>query len=209
MISLERVGDLSAGFQLITRGMLTSLLLTVDLNVVAEVLSGQTPLHKSNGPSSSAMGGGRSSGYLVRAPSSATLSTSKSPSMSGNGSLLNSVRSPRSLTSAPASAGLLSTSPASTNPLAIILLASDGSTTADFVAPNASAHSEWLDGLNLLLPDGQGAISTKETADLVQILTDVGIKIKLLDLSGERLEIPAALPVPMVPPPTVPFHYAE
>ena len=129
--------------------------------------------------------------------------------MSGNGSLLNSVRSPRSITSAPVSAGALSSSPASTNPLAIILLSSDGGTAAEFVAPSGSAHSEWLDGLNFLLPDGQGAISTKETADFVQILTDVGVKIKLLDLSGERLEIPAALPVPMVPPPTVPFHYAE
>jgi engulfment/cell motility protein 1 len=68
-------------------------------------------------------------------------------------------------------------------------------------------YTEWLDGLNLLLPGG--FIATKETADLVQALTDVGVKIRLLDLTGERLEIPTVIPTPIVPPPSVPFYYSE
>jgi engulfment/cell motility protein 1 len=90
--------------------------------------------------------------------------------------------------------------------LSILLLRQD-TTVAELVAPDSTVFSEWLDGLNLLVPDGY--ISTKETADYVQILTDIGVKIKLLDLSGERLEIPSTLPLPIVPPASVPFHYAE
>lgn len=88
-----------------------------------------------------------------------------------------------------------------------ISLISQDSTIAEFIAPDQTTYTEWLDGLNLLLPDG--FISTKETADFIQVLTDVGVKIKLLDLTGERLDIPAALPTPIVPPPSVPFYYAE
>lgn len=40
----------------------------------------------------------------------------------------------------------------------------------------------------MLKPNGY--ISTKETADLVQALTDIGVKIKLLDLTGEQVQIP-------------------
>lgn len=93
-----------------------------------------------------------------------------------------------------------------TSALSILLLRQD-TPVAELIAPETVLFSEWLDGLNLLMPDGY--ISTKETADYVQILTDIGVKIKLLDLSGERLEIPSALPMPIVPPASVPFHYAE
>lgn len=90
--------------------------------------------------------------------------------------------------------------------MTIVLLRQD-TTVAELIAPDATVFSEWLDGLNFLMPDG--FISTTDTADYVQILTDIGVKIKLLDLSGERLEIPSALPIPVVPPAHVPFHYAE
>lgn len=78
---------------------------------------------------------------------------------------------------------------------------------AEMVAPDQTVYTEWLDGLNLLLPGG--FIATKETADIVQTLTDIGVKIRLLDLTGERLEIPTVIPTPIVPPSTVPFYYAE
>lgn len=62
---------------------------------------------------------------------------------------------------------------------------------AELTAPDADTYSEWLDGLNLLRPDGY--ISTKETANLVHTLTQIGTQVKLLDLSGERVEIPRSV----------------
>ncbi|KAG9094576.1 hypothetical protein FRC06_010676, partial [Ceratobasidium sp. 370] len=64
---------------------------------------------------------------------------------------------------------------------------------ADQVAENASRFSDWTDGLNMLRKDG-GHVATTETAEFVQALTEIGLKIKLLDLSGEKAEIPAHLP---------------
>lgn len=88
-----------------------------------------------------------------------------------------------------------------------MILLNNDAVLADMVAPDASTLSEWIDGLNLLLPDG--FIATKETAEYVQTLTDIGVKVRLLDLTGEKLEIPTALPVPIVPPASVPFFYAD
>lgn len=95
---------------------------------------------------------------------------------------------------------------ASTNPLTITLVSHDP-VIAEFIAPDQATFAEWVDGLNLLMPDG--FIATKDTADYIQILTDIGVKVKMLDLTGEKLEIPAALPIPIVPPASVPFFYAE
>lgn len=92
------------------------------------------------------------------------------------------------------------------NPNSITLISQD-SIIAEIIALDQTSYTEWLDGLNLLLPGG--FIATKETADIVQTLTDIGVKIRLLDLTGERLEIPTVIPTPIVPPPTVPFYYAE
>jgi len=71
----------------------------------------------------------------------------------------------------------------STN-LTFSLLRSSEISLADFVALNASQFSEWTDGLSMLRSEG-GLVSTKETADYIQILTDIGVKVKLLDLTGE------------------------
>lgn len=51
---------------------------------------------------------------------------------------------------------------------------------AELIAPDQATFSEWMDGLSLLRPGGY--ISTRETADLIQILTEIGVKVKLLDL---------------------------
>jgi hypothetical protein len=75
----------------------------------------------------------------------------------------------------------------------------------------SEAHStEWVDGLSLLRPEGY--VSTPETSDIIHALTDIQVKVKLLDLrsvflslflvpyfvgaidtscSGERVEIPS------------------
>lgn len=78
---------------------------------------------------------------------------------------------------------------------------------AEMIAFDQTSYAEWLDGLNLLMPGG--FIATKETAELVQTLTEIGIKIRLLDLTGERLEIPTVIPTPIVPPLAVPFYYSD
>jgi len=50
-----------------------------------------------------------------------------------------------------------------------------------------------------LLPSVEGTMSTQETAELVYSLTQIGTMIKLLDLTGERVEVPNQLSVPPVP----------
>ncbi|CAE6447089.1 unnamed protein product [Rhizoctonia solani] len=77
---------------------------------------------------------------------------------------------------------------------------------ADQVAENPSRFSDWTDGLNMLRKDG-GHVATTETAEFVQALTEIGLKIKLLDLSGEKAEIPSHLP-PGIPPSDTNFFFA-
>ncbi|GAA5950878.1 hypothetical protein JCM21900_000360 [Sporobolomyces salmonicolor] len=90
-------------------------------------------------------------------------------------------------------------------PLSFALQSADG-TLAELVAPDQSTYSEWVDGLSLLRADG--SIITTDTADYIQTLTDVGVKIKLLDLSGEKVEIPTNLRVDSVPRSTD-FFYSD
>lgn len=64
-----------------------------------------------------------------------------------------------------------------------------GHTLAVLNPSTPEVHAEWLDGLNLLRGDG-AMVATKESAELVFALTQIGTQIKLLDLSGERVEVP-------------------
>ena len=126
--------------------------------------------------------GGQNSGKHRRSGSGVT-----SPSMS-NGS----VRSPRL--------------EQDTNATLSISIVHDNNASVELIAPDASTHCEWVDGLNLLT---EGFIVTQTSADFVQTLTDIGVKLRLLDITGERLEIPSSLPIPPVPPPEIPFYYAD
>jgi len=81
-------------------------------------------------------------------------------------------------------------------PLSFTLLSSE-TVLADLIAPDPHTFSEWIDGLALLKKDGN--IVTKETAELVVTLCELGIKMKLLDLSGEKVEIPGMINVGTVP----------
>jgi hypothetical protein len=74
-------------------------------------------------------------------------------------------------------------------------------------ALNASQLSEWTDGLNMLRDEG-GVVSTRETADLINMLTEIGIKVKMLDLTGEQIELPATVQAPPLPS-TTEFFFAE
>jgi engulfment/cell motility protein 1 len=82
-------------------------------------------------------------------------------------------------------------SPLVASPLSFSLLTPEGS-LADAIAPDASRWADWTDGLNMLRRDS-GHVASKETADFIQALTEIGLKIKLLDLSGDKVEIPSGL----------------
>ncbi len=103
------------------------------------------------------------------------------------------------------------TSPTGPSPLSFSLLSVHEGSLADQIAPDQSRWADWTDGLNMLRRDG-GHVASQETAGFVQALTEIGLKIKLLgtfrlscvlsadglngiviDLSGEKVEIPSGL----------------
>jgi engulfment/cell motility protein 1 len=76
----------------------------------------------------------------------------------------------------------------STASLTFSLLRSSEVSLADLLALNQGQLSEWIDGLSML--QGSGSIvTTKETSDYIQMLTDIGVKVKLLDLTGEAVSV--------------------
>lgn len=102
------------------------------------------------------------------------------------------------------------------------LLRSNGVSLADLTAVSSTQYSEWIDGLGMLLkgsgvdPEAmkEGAdssangINTQETADFIRALTEVGLNIKLLDLTGEKVEIPDTVPPPSLPT-SLDFFFAD
>ncbi|KAF9482537.1 hypothetical protein BDN70DRAFT_874883 [Pholiota conissans] len=93
------------------------------------------------------------------------------------------------------------------SPLSFSLLSTHEGSLADLIAPDSSRWADWTDGLNMLRRDG-GHVSSKETAGFVQALTEIGLKIKLLDLSGEMVEIPSGL-VAGPPPTNTDFFFSD
>lgn len=78
---------------------------------------------------------------------------------------------------------------------------------AEQIALDHSTWADWTDGLNMLRKDG-GHVATQETAAFVNALTEIGLKVKLLSLSGEKVDIPSSLD-PGLPPPTCDFFFAD
>ena len=76
-------------------------------------------------------------------------------------------------------------SPLVASPLSFSLLTPEGS-LADAIAPDASRWADWTDGLNMLRRDS-GHVASKETADFIQALTEIGLKIKLLGVCDVHL----------------------
>jgi engulfment/cell motility protein 1 len=69
---------------------------------------------------------------------------------------------------------------------------------AEFHCENAPQAAEWKDGFSMLLDK---RFTSKETAELFHTLTEVGVKVKLLQIAGDRVEIPhGVVEVPPVPP---------
>lgn len=81
--------------------------------------------------------------------------------------------------------------------LSFALVGENGAALAEFVCSSSAQASEWRDGFSLLLDKG---ISSKETAEYLHSLTEIGVKVKLLQIAGDRVEVPHGhLEPPSVP----------
>ncbi|GAA5998566.1 uncharacterized protein JCM10292_002788 [Rhodotorula paludigena] len=162
----------------------------IDLNSITDVIA--SGVHTLQRPRLSQVAG------LNRVPSSASGATAAAAHASRLSFLSKDSGLP----------GFRSATPPSSSPqsLTFTLVTSDGP-LVELTAPSSATYSEWVDGLSLLRPE-EGSISTRDTADYIQALTDVGVKVKLLDLSGERVEILPALEVDQVPASTN-FFYSD
>lgn len=76
----------------------------------------------------------------------------------------------------------------------------------DFICDSVVKYSEWIDGLNMFLDKN---ISSKSTAKYIQQLTDINVKLCLLELGSERIEIPVIPPEISPLPTNYQFYYEE
>jgi engulfment/cell motility protein 1 len=68
---------------------------------------------------------------------------------------------------------------------------------AEFICATSEQASEWKDGFSMLMDKG---ITSKETAEYLHSLTEIGVKVKLLQIAGDRVEVPhGSLEVPPIP----------
>ncbi|CAO3596362.1 unnamed protein product [Absidia cylindrospora] len=68
---------------------------------------------------------------------------------------------------------------------------------AEFICATSEQASEWKDGFSMLMDKG---ITSKETAEYLHSLTEIGVKVKLLQIAGDRVEVPhGSLEVPPMP----------
>lgn len=93
------------------------------------------------------------------------------------------------------------------SPLSFSLLSANGESLADQLANDQSRWADWTDGLNMLRRDS-GHVTSEETAGYIKALTEIGLKIKLLDLSGEKVDIPSGL-VGGPPPTNTDFFFSD
>ncbi|KAG6331407.1 hypothetical protein ID866_7685 [Astraeus odoratus] len=93
------------------------------------------------------------------------------------------------------------------SPLSFSLLSAGGESLADQIAADQIRWADWTDGLNMLRRDS-GHVTSDETAGYIKALTEIGLKIKLLDLSGEKVDIPSGL-VAGPPPTNTDFFFSD
>ncbi|PCH36212.1 hypothetical protein WOLCODRAFT_140255 [Wolfiporia cocos MD-104 SS10] len=98
-------------------------------------------------------------------------------------------------------------SPVAASPLSFSLLTASSTSLADLIASDQARWADWTDGLNMLRKDG-GHAASPETENFVQALTEIGLKIKLLDLTGEKVDIPSGL-VTGHPPTNCDFFFSD
>ncbi|KAI8137265.1 ELMO/CED-12 family-domain-containing protein [Fennellomyces sp. T-0311] len=81
--------------------------------------------------------------------------------------------------------------------LSFALFSNDNLALAEFICSSSAQASEWKDGFSMLLDKG---ITSKDTAEYLHSLTEIGVKVKLLQIAGDRIEVPHGhIDVPPVP----------
>ncbi|KAI9275674.1 ELMO/CED-12 family-domain-containing protein [Phascolomyces articulosus] len=84
-----------------------------------------------------------------------------------------------------------------TTSLSFALFADHNLPLAEFICSSSAQASEWKDGFSMLLDKG---ITSKDTAEYLHSLTEIGVKVKLLQIAGDRIEVPHGhIDVPPVP----------
>ncbi|KAK9708298.1 hypothetical protein K7432_009716 [Basidiobolus ranarum] len=82
-------------------------------------------------------------------------------------------------------------------------------TLTEYYTPVETQFSEWTDGFNMFFDKN---IANKDTAELVQSLTEIELKVHLLDISAEQIELPTYCEVPELPSNTLSnfnFYYLD
>lgn len=89
-----------------------------------------------------------------------------------------------------------SSTPASPSTLTFSLSANDG-TIVELTAIDKTTFSSFIDGLRFLRSDS--STFTEETMGYIESLTDIAVKVKLLDCTGEKFEIAKEVKISPVP----------
>ena len=63
----------------------------------------------------------------------------------------------------------------------------------DVDAVHSAQLAEWTDGLRVLR--GEGGMAMKESASAIQMLTELSLKVRLLDITGDGIEVPEKVAV--------------
>lgn len=80
-----------------------------------------------------------------------------------------------------------SRSPNIVSKLSLSLMAGNELSMLDLDAVHAAQYAEWTDGVRTVR---EAAMSTQESASYVHILTELALKVRLLDITGDGVEIP-------------------
>ncbi|TXT13206.1 hypothetical protein VHUM_01607 [Vanrija humicola] len=72
--------------------------------------------------------------------------------------------------------------------LSFSLMSGNELSLLDVDAVHAAQFAEWTDGIRVL--KAEGGMSTKESSNYVHILTELALKVRLLDITGDGIEIP-------------------
>lgn len=78
-------------------------------------------------------------------------------------------------------------SSSSSSALSFALFNENNIPIVEFICATSEQASEWKDGFSMLLDKG---ITSKETAEYLHSLTEIGVKVKLLQIAGDRVEVP-------------------
>ncbi|KAJ3365787.1 hypothetical protein GGF32_008185 [Allomyces javanicus] len=179
----------------------------VDLANVADIVTGSTAsaIHSSV----PTMGGGGSLG-MTSSSTSMSLATAAAVAAAA-AAAANNFSGRRGVSPTPSTSSTTATGATDPRSMHCFSLMQAGANDADLVSimdlvcMTPTQYSEWTDGFNLLLNKG---ITNKDTAEFVQALTEIQLRIRLLDITADR--IPLCQPAEMPPlPPDVSFFYED